>query len=150
MRKQKSFIIITVSKQFKWVVAAVKMWGEGGGVATVNFTRKGANWSFSKLVTLRWLKTFYSYIWIYQTLFFYLWLSAVCSFWHFTLVEFWEICFPDNSLFFSEGADEKEQFESFCKNVIKQIYVHLERILQASVSIDYLMQRIDFSNKPYG
>lgn len=58
MRKQKSFIIITVSKQFKWVVAAVKMWGEGGGMATVNFTRKGANWSFSKLVTLRLVKDF--------------------------------------------------------------------------------------------
>lgn len=57
MRKQKSFIIITVSKQFKWVVAAVKVWG-GGGVATVNFTRKGTNWLFSTLVTSRLVKDF--------------------------------------------------------------------------------------------
>lgn len=58
MRKQKSFIVITVSKQFKWVEAAVKTWGEGGRVATVSFTRKGANWLFSKLVTLRLVKDF--------------------------------------------------------------------------------------------
>lgn len=53
MKKQKSFIIITISKQFKWAGAAVKVWGEGSGVATVGFTRKGGNWLVSKLVTLR-------------------------------------------------------------------------------------------------
>lgn len=31
MRKEKSFIVITISKQLKCVGAAVKVWGEGSG-----------------------------------------------------------------------------------------------------------------------
>lgn len=124
---------------------AVSNQGVGWWKCTSNseFHTKKERTSYSaKRLHWGWSETFYRNIWYTEHCSVSCWLCLLL-FLEFHLVEFWEICFPDKSLF-------------FIRQIIRGNFIPLYKFYSTnlclsgkyyitSLSIDYLTERIDFS-----